>query len=239
MLKTIFVRVTEVVIHILQGIMRGLEDNRGGGKVPFECVQPGNEGVGENEIIMEEFAIRATRAIGYTPAHGLERAGQDLTDAAGVLQADCVGVDMVTEAASLDDGKEAPADLGLFRLGELDRDDPGWEGPVEHGPEAFADTGGVDDDVLGMPGTGEGFEFTEDAEVVFADPTVTGDDMIGGALEGGEGGEIDLNDGEGGGVATGVAEAEVGGMERVEAGFVHAGDVQQKSTGARGRGGRG
>ena len=96
-------------------------------------------------------------------------------------------------------------------LGEFDRDDTGREGAVEHGPEAFAHAGGVDDDVLGMPGFGQGFDLAEDAEVVFADPTVAGNDMIGGALEGGEGGEVDLDDGEGGGITAGVAEAEVRG----------------------------
>jgi len=226
--KIIFMRMTEEVIHIVQGIGRRLNDNGGGGKVPFEYIQFGDQGIGENEIIVEEFAIRATRAIRDTPAQGLERAGQDRADAAGILQVDFVSMDMVPEAAGLDDGEEAPADLRFFLLRELDRDNAGGEGAVEHGPEAFAHAGGVDDDVLGMPGAGKGFEFTEDAEVVLADPTVAGDDMIGGALEGGESGEVDLEDGEGGGIAPGVAEAEVGGMERVEAGFVHAGDVEEE-----------
>ncbi len=42
--------------------------------------------------------------------------------------------------------------------------------------------------------------------MIFANPTVTGHDMIGGMAEGLEGGEVDPDDGEGGGVAAGVAE---------------------------------
>ena len=178
---------------------------------------------------MDELAIRATRAIGDTPAQGLLRAGEDLADAAGILEVDLSGMNMVTEAAGLDDGKETPADLGLFRLGELDRDDTAGEGTVEHGPEAFPHAGGVDENVLGMPGTGEGLEATKDGEVVFANPTVTGNDMVGGALEGGEGGQVDLDNGEGGGITAGIAKTEAGRMERVEAGFVHAGHVEEKT----------
>ncbi len=59
---------------------------------------------------------------------------------------------MISEAAGFDDAEEAPADLALFLLGELDGDDAGGEGPVEHGPQAFADAGGIDHDVQWMPG---------------------------------------------------------------------------------------
>ncbi len=54
--------------------------------------------------------------------------------------------------------------------------------------------------------------------------------MVGGMAEGFQGGEVDLDDGEGGGVAAGVAEAEVGGVEGVELGFVHAGDVEEEGN---------
>ena len=123
-------------------------------------------------------------------------------------------MDMVTEAAGLDDGEEAPADLGFFLLGELDRDDTGGEGTIQQGPEAFADAGGIDDDVLGMPGFGKALELAEDGQMVFADPTVTGNDMIGGMAEGFEGGEVDLDDGEGGGITAGVAERSQVGARR-------------------------
>ncbi len=186
--------------------------------------------VGEDEIVMDELAIRAARAIGDTPTEGLERAGEDLVNAMAVLETDFVGMDMVTEAAGLDDGEETPADLGFFRLGELDGGDAGREGTVEESPEAFADAGGIDDDMLGMPGFGEALELAEDGKMVLANPTVAGDDMIGGMTKKFKSGEVDLDDGEGSGIAAGVAEAEIGGMEGVEAGFVHAGDVEEEGA---------
>ena len=192
---------------------------------------------------MDELAIRATRAIRDAPAEGFEGAGQDLADTMGVLQADCIGVAVVTEAAGLDDGEETPAKLGFFGLGEFDRDDPAWEGTVEHGPEAFTHAGCVDDDVLGMPGFGEGFDLSTDSKVVFADPTVAGDDMIGGTLEGGKRGEIDMDDSEGGGITAGILsqvsirQASVarateggGGSLKLPRPLVHAGDVEEERT---------
>ena len=202
----VFMRLFEEVIHIQERVRR-VNDEGLEGKIPFEIIQPSGEGVGENEIIVNEFAIWATSDIGDAPAESFHGAGEDLADAAGVLQADCIGVNVITEAAGLNDGKEAPANLGFFLLAEFYRDDPGWEGPVEHGPETFAHAGGVDDDVLGMPGFGEGLDFATDGKVVFADPTVAGDNVIGRALERGKAGEVDLDDGKGGGVTAGVAKA--------------------------------
>jgi len=43
--------------------------------------------------------------------------------------------------------------------------------------------------------------------VTFAGPGMTGEDAVGGEAEGGKGGKVDAYDGEGGGVATGVAES--------------------------------
>ena len=76
-----------------------------------------------------------------------------------------------------------------------------------------------------MPGLGEGFQLAEDRQRVLADPTMAGDDMVGGMTERFHTGGVDLDDGEGGGITAGVAEAEIGGVERVEFGFVHTGDV--------------
>jgi hypothetical protein len=219
------VATAEGVVHIGKRVT-GTDDTILGGKVPFELVEFGDEGIGEDEVIVDEFALGATRALGDAPAEGLLRAGEDLVNATAVLKTDIVGVDMVAEAAGLDDGEEAPAYFGFLRLGELDGDDTGGEGTVEERPEAFAHTGGVDDDVLGVPGLGKAFEFAEYGKVTFADPTVAGDDVVGGAAEGLEGGEVDLEDGEGGGITAGVAEA--GSLEGVEAGFVHAGDVEEE-----------
>ncbi len=94
---------------------------------------------------------------------------------------DGVGVD---EATGLDDGEEAPADLGFFLGGEFDRDDAGGECAVEHGPEPFADAGGVDDDLLRGPFFGEVLNLTEDGEVILPGPGVTGEDAVGGVVEG-------------------------------------------------------
>ncbi len=221
--------VPHVAIHILKRVA-GIDDEGRGGEVPFERVEFGGEGIGEDEVVVDELTIRATRAIGDAPTESLGRTGEDLRDAFAVLKADFIGVAMVTETAGLDDGEETPAKLGFFRLGEFDRDDTGREGTVEQGPEAFADAGGIDDDVLGLPGFGEAFELAKDGQVVFADPTVTGDDMVGGMAEVSKGGEVDPDDGEGGGIAAGIAEAEVGGMEGGEVGLVHAGDVEEEGN---------
>ena len=196
MFKFIFMTPAEVVVHIFVWEKR-FGEKGGGGKVPFELVEFGGEGIGQQEVVVDEFAIRATRAIRDAPTEGLLGAGEDLADAAAVLQANFVGVDMVTEAAGLDDGEKAPAELGFLLFCEFDRNDTGREGTVEHSPETFAHAGGVDGEVLRVPGIGEGFEFAKDAEMVFADPTVTGDDVIGGALERGKAGEVDPDDGEG------------------------------------------
>ena len=233
MLEFIFMMLSVGEVHVQERVTT-MDDGGCKGIVPFELIQFGGEGVGQDEIIVDELAIRSTGAIRDAPPKGFHGAGQDLADAAAVLQADFVGMDMITEAAGLDDGEEAPTDLGFFLLGEFDRDDTGREGAIQHGPEAFADAGGIDNDVLGMPGLGQSFEFAKDAEVVFADPTVAGNDMISGTLEGSEAGEIDLDDGEGGGITPRVAEAKIGGMEGIEAGFVHAGDVKEERAGERG-----
>ena len=116
MIKFIFMRLAVEMVHIQERIRR-LDDDGWERETPFELIQLGDEGIGEEEIVVDEFAIRATGAIRDAPAEGLERAGQDLADATGVLQADFVGMDMVTEAAGLDDGEEAPANLGFFRAG--------------------------------------------------------------------------------------------------------------------------
>ncbi len=50
--------------------------------------------------------------------------------------------------------------------------------------------------MLGAPGLVEAFDLAEDGDVVLADPGMAGDDVVGGALEGGEGGEVDGDDGE-------------------------------------------
>jgi hypothetical protein len=213
------------MIHIQERIT-GRDDERGGGNVPFELIELGDEGIGKDEVIVNELTIGAARAIGYAPAEDLAGAGEDLGNGLTVLEANFIGVNMVAETAGLDDGEKAPANFGLLGLGELDRNDAGREGTVEQGPEAFTDASGVNDNILRMPGRGQAFELAKYGKVIFADPTVAVNDMVGGMAELGVGGEVDLDDGKGGGITAGVAEAEVGG--RVHAGFVHASDIEEE-----------
>ena len=96
--------------------------------------------------------------------------------------------------------EEAVADVAFDGGGEFDGDDFAGEGFVEQCPETFADAGGVDDDVAGVPGFGEVFELTEDGEVVLPGPFDPVDDAVGRVVEGFDGGGVDLGDGEGGGI---------------------------------------
>ena len=98
----------------------------------------------------------------------------------------------IAEATGLDDGEEPPADLALFLCGKLDRDDAGRKGSIEHGPEAFADAGGIYDEVLRMPRVGEVFELAEDSKMVLTLPGMAGYDAVGGTLKGFEGGEVNF-----------------------------------------------
>ena len=183
-----------VMIHIEQRVTARDEDCIQG-KMPFELVELGGEGIGQDEVVVDELAIRATGAIRDAPTQGRERARQDLANAAAVLQADFIGVNVVTETAGFDDGEEAPADLGFFLLGEFDRDDAGGEGLIHESPHAFTNPGGIHNDVLRMPGLGEGFQFAEDRQKVLADPTMAGDNMVGGMTERFHTGGIDPDDG--------------------------------------------
>ena len=197
--------------------------------MPFQTVEDSDEGIGEDVIVVDEFAIGTAGAIGDAPAEVFGRAGKDLADATAILEADFIGGGGVNKPTSLDDGEEAPADLGFFLGGEFDGDNAGWEGIVEQRPEAFAHTGGVDNDVLWRPLLRQVLDLAEDGEVILAGPGLTGEDAVGRSSESGDGGEVDANDGESGGIATWVAEAfaeEGGGKAGV--GFVHAGDVDEK-----------
>jgi hypothetical protein len=200
--------------------------------MPFQAVEDSGEGIGKDIVIMDEFAIWPAGAIGDAPMEMFSRAGEDLTDTTAVLKADFIGGGGVNEAAGFNNGEETPADLGFFLGGEFDRDDTGGEGTIKHGPEAFAHAGGVDDDVLRRSLLCQVLDLTEDGEVIFTGPGVTGEDAIGWTGEGGEGGEVDADDGEGGGVTAGVAEAfaeEGGGKAGI--GFIHAGNVEEEGTG--------
>ena len=223
-------KVSKVMIHGRKRVTSKHNERRRG-KVPFELVELGDEGIGEDEVVVNELTIRATRAIRDAPADGFEGAGENLGNAMAVLEADFVGMAIIAEATGLDDGEKAPTDLGFFGLGEFDRNEAGRKGTVEQGPEAFTDAGGIDYDMLGMPGLGKAFKLAKNGQVIFTDPTVTGDDMVGGMVEDWEGGEVDPNNGEGGGIAAGIAKA--GGRNARETpacALVHAGDVEEEGV---------
>jgi len=95
--------------------------------MPFQAIEDGGEGVGEDAVVVDELAIGATRAIGDAPAEVLGGTGEDLVDAMAVLEADFVGGGGIIETAGFDDGEEAPANIGFFLGGEFDRDEAGQE----------------------------------------------------------------------------------------------------------------
>ncbi len=159
--------------------------------MPLLAVEDGGEGIGEDVVVVDEFAIRTAGAVGDTPTEGLGRTGEDLADAVAVLYANFVRGIGIIETPGFDDGKELPADLGFFLGGEFDRDDTGGEGTVEQRPEPFADTGGIDDDVLGRPLGCQILDLTEDRQVILPGPGVTGKDAVGRVTELGEGGEVE------------------------------------------------
>jgi len=174
----------EVAVHTFQRV-HGSHEYWFGMDNPFKTVEDGGEGIGEDMVIVDEFAIGTARTIGDTPAESFGGTGEDLADAMAVLEADFVGGGGVTETAGFNDGDKAPADLGFFLGGEFDRDDPGWEGTVEQSPEAFANAGGIDDNLLGRPLLRKILNIAEYEEVIFAGPGMTGENVVGGAVEGG------------------------------------------------------
>jgi len=126
----------------------------------------------------------------------------------------------------VDHGKEAITDLAFHGSGELDGDDLAGKGFVEQSPESFAHAGGIYDEIPRLPLFGKVFELTKDGEVILTRPGEAVDDAVGGVLEGFNGGQVDLGDGEGGGVTGRVGEA-VGGISHY--GFVLTGEVEEES----------
>jgi len=68
----------------------------------------------------------------------------------GMLR-ECSLAAAVPEATGIYDGEELPAKLGFHLLVELDGDDTGWEGFVQQSPKTFANTSGINDDILWAP----------------------------------------------------------------------------------------
>ena len=172
-----------MIFQFLERVYEGRNHEHRRRNMPFKLIEPGDEGIGEDKIVVDERTSGATSALGNAPAENLTGAGEDLVAAMGVLEVDLISVATVPEAAGLDDGEELPADLGLFLLSELDRNDAGGEMAVEHAPEAFADAGSVDDNVLRFPGLVEVLDLAEDIDVLFTDPAMAGKHMIGGVLQ--------------------------------------------------------
>ena len=98
---------------------------------PGEFVQDGDEGVGEDEIVVDELAVGIARAVGAAPTQSFLRAGEDLELAFGVLDADGVGVYRRSGAARVGDAgasrwptrpnstpTPSPAPLHLYSNGE-------------------------------------------------------------------------------------------------------------------------
>jgi len=200
-----------------------------GADTPFQVIQDGSEGIRENVVIVDEFAIGTTRPIGDPPTEGFGGTREDLTDAMAVLEADLIGGMGVMETTAFDNREIAPTDLRFLLGGKFDRGDAGGEGTVEQSPETFAHAGRVDDDVLGRPLLGEVLDLTKNRGMILAGPGMAGEDAVGGMVEFGKSGKVDGDDGEGGGVTPGVAETFAGeGGGKGGFGFVHAGDVEEE-----------
>jgi len=213
-----------------------IKDGGGRGDDPLEAVEDGNEGIRHEMVVVDQVTGGITDTFRDTPTEGLGRAGKDLGLAGTVLGLDTGGGGKITEATGFDDGDESIADIALDGGGVLDRMDLAGPGTLEHGPETFANAGGIDDEVEGRPLLGKGLELPEDGEMVDPGPGMTLDDAVGGGLEQFEGGEVDPNDGEGDGITGGVGErniiveSQAGGSG--DEGFVLPGDIDEEGSGA-------
>jgi hypothetical protein len=70
--------------------------------IPFHAVEDGDEGIGKDVVVVDEFAIGTAGAIGDTPAERLRGTGKDLADAMAVLEAHFVGGIGVMETPGFD-----------------------------------------------------------------------------------------------------------------------------------------
>lgn len=77
--------VEEVGVIDILFIGFAIDDEGGGGEAPIEVIELGDESVGEDEIVVDECALRVAGADGDTPAQGLAGTGQDLGLAGSVL----------------------------------------------------------------------------------------------------------------------------------------------------------
>ena len=153
---------------------------------------------------MDQLAIRTAGTIGDTPAHGLGRPRQDLGLTGGVLPVGLLTGNAIPEATGVDNGEETVAQLALHGLREFNGYDTRGKGFVEHGPQPLADTGGVDDDVLGQPRFGKGLYFAEDGDVILTRPLLEMNCTVGGSAQSLQGRQIYLNDAQSYGIARGI-----------------------------------
>ena len=170
-----------VVVHGEEGV-GGLDDDGVGVEDPVEAVEDGGEGVGDGDVVVDKQAVLVAAAVGHAPAHDLGRTGEDLGLTGGILPVGLSAGDAIPEASGVDDGEEAIAQLALDGLREFYRDDTRRKGFVEHGPQSFADAGGVDDDVLRYPQFGKGLYFAEDGDVILTRPLLEVNGTVGGGL---------------------------------------------------------
>jgi len=90
---------------------------------------------------------------------------------------------MVLESSSLNHGEEVPTEFGFGGGVEKKRNHFGWVGFIEERGEARADTGGIDDDVTGIPEFGEGFELGVEGGMAGAGPEFAVADQVSGSLD--------------------------------------------------------
>jgi len=213
-----------------------VKDGCGGGDDPLKAVENGYEGIGHEMVVVDQLTGGIADTFRDTPTEGLGRTGEDLSLTGTILGLDTGVRGKITEATGFDDGDKAVADIALDGRGVLNGVDLTGPRTLEHGPETFANAGGIDDEVEGRPLLGKGLELSKYGEMVDPGPGMTLDDAVGGGLEELEGGEVDADDSEGDGITGGigerniVVESQTGGSG--DEGFVLPGDVEEEGSDA-------
>ncbi len=200
--------------------------------------------------------IGVAGAIRHAPAHGLLRAGLDLVLAVGKLLEEkllerlvscsvigCrgkgrarrlitlrLGVGAFLPAPGIHDAEEVPAQFGFAGRVEGEGDHPAGKGAAEEGGEPGAHAGGIHDDGARLPEGGERFQLGIQAGVARAHPQAAFARAVGGAADKlvGETGEVDLDDGQRGGIAARVGQGVVGGRAVLANLLVLPGHIQQE-----------
>jgi hypothetical protein len=87
-------------------------------------------------------------------------------------------VTVVFEASCFDDCEEVPAEFGFGGGVEKKGDHLSWVGFFQEGRKTSADTGGVDNNVAGIPEFGKGFKLGIEGGVADASPELTVADQV-------------------------------------------------------------